>query len=65
MICSLEGVRCRTCGREAQFVCPVHGSGNYVYIARDGTGIYCASIIEETTDTCLLRLTARCPDCEN
>jgi hypothetical protein len=64
MICSLEKVRCKTCGQRAEFVCPIHGPSQTVYIARDGTGIYCASLIEDTTDTCLLRLTAQCRSCE-
>jgi hypothetical protein len=64
MICSLEGVRCQICGLQGEFVCPVHAKSLTVYIARDGTGIYCASLIENTTDTCLMRLTARCSTCE-
>jgi hypothetical protein len=64
MICSLEHVSCKTCGRPGEFICTVHGSSWTVYIPRDGTGIYCARPIEDSTDTCLLRLTARCPTCE-
>jgi hypothetical protein len=64
MVCSLENVRCKTCGRQTEFTCAVHGSCSTVYIARDGTGIYCACPIEDTKDTCLLRLTARCATCE-
>jgi hypothetical protein len=64
MMCSLENVSCRTCGLQGEFACPVHGKSSAVYIARDGTGIYCARPIEDTTDTCLLRLIAQCPRCE-
>ena len=64
MICSLENVRCKICGQPGEFACAVHTTNPTVYIARDGTGIYCASRIENTTDTCLMRLTARCSNCE-
>jgi hypothetical protein len=63
MICSLEHVSCKTCGRPGEFCLHVHGSSSPVYIARDGSVIYCARAIEDSTDTCLLRLTAQCPTC--
>jgi hypothetical protein len=65
MICSLADVTCRICGHNANFSCPIHGHSQPVLISRDGTGIYCAQVVEETTDTCMMRLTAACPNCEN
>jgi hypothetical protein len=65
MICALEVVRCKNCGREAQFICPVHGTNTEIYVARDGTGVYCVQVIENTTDTCLMRLIAVCATCDN
>jgi hypothetical protein len=64
MICLLENVRCKPAGGRGSLFVPVHGSSSPVYIASDGSGIYCARPIDDTTDTCLLRLTARSPTCD-
>ena len=64
MSCSLQNVRFKTCGQQgssyAQFMEPAKS-----YRSRQtGQEIYSARVIEDTTDTSLLRLTAQCRTCE-